>query len=285
MKSRLPGCEFGVALPLGAGGAGDLAKTQGRSSRNSQPSVPFPLAARFVAATCLLACVCVASAAQGQSAPPQNPSAAEQLPPGTTICAVLEKTLDARKAKTGDAVIAKTTMAVVSQGKVVVASGGQVLGHVTQATARSKNANSELGIAFDWVVLKGGDKIPLPTVVQAIGYGGFRPGEKEDTIANPTYSAAAGAAAVTAANSDRRSNSQTPRIETSGTPTPEAPETAGRNPALDAGSKGVVGIKGLTLTEGTDAGRGSVITAEKKDVKLERGSQFVLRVVTAAHSF
>jgi hypothetical protein len=232
----------------------------------------------------VVACLFLALSAHGQAVPPQNAEAASQLPAGTTICAVLEKTVDARKAKAGDAIVGKTTMAVLWHGKVVIASGARIVGHVTDVAVHSKSqAKSELGITFDRVVLKGGGEVPLQTVVQAIGYGGLpRPGEQqEDTIANPTYSAGAAAAAMSGGAANRRSNPEAPRIETSGTPTPEAPESAAANPALDAGSKGVVGIDGLTLTEGSTAARASVIEAKNKNVKLERGTQLILRIIAS----
>jgi hypothetical protein len=267
VKSRLPDREFGVAFFR---------------------AVPFPRATRLFAATGLLASVCLASAAYAQTAPPQNagaaslqtPSTAEQLPPGTTICAVLEKTLDTKKVKPGDAIVAKTTMAVLAHGKVVIATGARVLGHVTRVTPRSGgNATSQLAVAFDRVVLKAGDEMPLPLTLQAIGYGGLPLPTEDDPGANSPYSAMSSAATGPASSAARRTNFPAPRLDPSNAPAPAPPGITPGSPVLDAGSKGVVGIKGLTLAEGSDAAHGSVISAEKKNVRLDRGSQLILRVV------
>jgi len=294
VKSGLQGCELGLAPPLLADSVEKKCDARDKAARSLFRSVPFPLTTTLFAATCLLACVCVAPvcvipAAYGQTAPPQNAqaanasvkdaSAAEQIPPGTTICAVLEKSLDARKAKAGDAVVAKTTMAVLSHGKVVVASGARVLGHVTQATAHSGNTKSELGVTFDRILPKEGGEIPLELTLQAVGYGGLPKSSDEDV--NATYSAVQGIGPGPVAASARHSNFPPPRPEPADTPTAATPGGSPGNPVLEAGSKGVVGIEGMTLAEGKDAGQGSVISAEKKNVKLDRGSQLVLRVVAS----
>lgn len=240
---------------------------------------------------CLLACVFFAAAAYGQTAPAQNTASPNQvhaanagnpLPDGTTICVVLDNTIDAKKAKVGDAILAKTTMAVLAHGKVLIATGAKIKGHITEAKPRSKeDTKSEVGIVFDRFVAKDGGELPLPLTVQAIGYGGlsslvdsdFGPG------AHAPYSTAASAASDAAAGTSRRSGFPPPRPESSDGPNVESPGHSDRTPALDAGSKGAVGLSGLTLTEGHDVKHGSVITGTKKNVKLERGSQLILRVI------
>src|SRR5262249_8950693 len=81
----------------------------------------------------------------------------------------LTKSLDARKAKPGDPVSAKVTKDVKSDGKVVVHKGTTLVGHVTEAQARSKeHADSKLGIVFDKAVLKGGQEMAFNSTVQAL---------------------------------------------------------------------------------------------------------------------
>jgi hypothetical protein len=70
----------------------------------------------------------------------------------------------------------------------------------------------------------------------------------------------------------------TPRAtgsESSASAVPKA-ETS---PALDLGSKGMVGLKGLELTEGTDPTKGSLVESTTKDVKLGNRYELVLRVI------
>src|SRR4029077_3010540 len=96
-----------------------------------------------------------------------NASAA--LRSGTTLQAGRTKPLDAKKAKSGDEVSAKVTQDVKSNGKVVLHKGSKLVGHVTEAQAKSKeNAESKLGIVFDKAVLKGGQEVAFNGVIQAV---------------------------------------------------------------------------------------------------------------------
>ena len=51
--------------------------------------------------------------------------------------------------------------------------------------------------------------------------------------------------------------------------------TGGR---LNAGSRGVVGLSGLSMSAGASASQGAVITSDNKNVKLDGGTELVLRV-------
>jgi hypothetical protein len=91
------------------------------------------------------------------------------LASGTTMNAALSRPVDAKKNKPGDTVTAHTTQATKSDGQVVIPKGAQLVGHVTQAQARSKNqSQSELGIVFDKAVLKNGQEVPLNMTIQAV---------------------------------------------------------------------------------------------------------------------
>jgi len=51
---------------------------------------------------------------------------------------------------------------VKSEGKIVIPKGAKLVGHVTQASARTKGeSESALGIVFDKAILKNGQEIPL----------------------------------------------------------------------------------------------------------------------------
>ena len=90
------------------------------------------------------------------------------LSSGTTLQAEPTKSLDAKKAKSGDEVTAKLTQDVKADGKVVMHKGSKLVGHVTEAQAKSKeNADSKLGIVFDKAVLKGGEEVAFSGVIQA----------------------------------------------------------------------------------------------------------------------
>src|SRR6185437_1106641 len=102
----------------------------------------------------------------------QNASAGTsdlQIPSGTKVPAVLDKSIDSRKCKEGDEVVAKTTSDVVSNGKVIIPKNSKLIGHVTQASATANGgADSTLGIVFDKAMLRNGNTVPMQARIQAL---------------------------------------------------------------------------------------------------------------------
>ena len=197
-----------------------------------------------------------AGAAQSASSASKDARVATVLPLDTTVCTVLDESVNSRKAKVGDAISARVVLAAVAQGKVLVPEGSKVTGHVTQANARSRdNRESRVGIVFDRVLLKRGGWFAVNLIVQAVGPREV-PGKQEQVF----------------------SVENTP---TGGTVMVPSHETSGGTPTLDQTAEGAVGLRGLTLLPGTNAAGGSVIASSSKDVTLYSGSQLVLRVIAA----
>ena len=96
----------------------------------------------------------LAGAAQSPAPPSKDARVATALPLGTRVCAMLDESVNSRKAKAGDAISARVVLAVVSQGIVLLPEGSRVTGHVSQANARSPdNRVSRLGIVFERVLV------------------------------------------------------------------------------------------------------------------------------------
>jgi hypothetical protein len=199
-----------------------------------------------------------------------------EIPAGTLVYAEIPKTLDAKKAKPGDEVVARATLAVVSQGKIAIPSGGKIFGHITEAAALSgKDGRSKLGILFDHVLLVGGKIAPISLTVQAIGRrtvagNAENPGEPGNAEMYPPQP-------HPVVSSPHVSNGQTPTD-----PIPHtlpAPELGKSVPALDSGSHGVVGMPDVSLVETKE--HGTTIESAKRTVKLESGTEILLRVVAA----
>lgn len=234
---------------------------------------------------------------QGKVAESGTPAAGGQLASGSMIYAELSKSIDAKKAKEGDEVTAKAQQAVLSQGKVLIPKGAKLVGHVTMAKPHQKDQpQSELGIAFDHAVLKDGTQVPLGSVaIQAIappqasaamaggndmtgsgmpssnnagvgypsgGSGRMGSGNNPGTVGQ--IGSTAGGVANTAGN-------------TAGTVAGAASTSAGAGARLNGSSRGVVGMSGLSLSAG-NATQGSVIASDDKNVKLDSGTEMVLRV-------
>ena len=218
--------------------------------------------------------------------------APERMAAGTVIPVELTKTVDAKKAKTGDEVIAKVTQDMKSTtGEVVVAKDTKVLGHVTEAQARSKEQKeSEVAIAFDRAVMKNGSEMQMPMSIQAI-IGQQNNGQQNNGPqgnANPGgggYGSEPGAGMNAPSNPGRGGG-----MAGGGTPTP-APSMSGGNapsggqgsanarPPITEKTEGVIGISDLNLsTAASAANQGSVVSSEKNNVKLESGTMMLLRV-------
>lgn len=203
-----------------------------------------------------------------------------ELPVGTTICAVLTKTVDAKKAKAGDGIAARATLAVLSHGKVIIADGAKISGHIVKVTARSRsNPQSEVSMVFDHATLKDGGETPLALTVQAIGYGGVPLTMMQaDADASSPFAGPPSLVSPIPSGSRHSGVPQSQPISTPDGPGGRSGES-GVGTALDVGSKGVVGMPGLELSEGSEPAQGSVVSSSTKNVKLETGSQLILRVI------
>jgi hypothetical protein len=233
------------------------------------------------------------NAAQAQSSSSvsasQQAKAASPLPAGSVIYAELSKSVDAKKAKQGDEVSAKTTQAVLAQGKVVIPKGSKLLGHVTQVQVRSKEqAHSELGIAFDHAVLKDGTQIPIAVTIQAIGSVRVNPAF-ENQNEYPAMGSGSGMPSAAGSTAPGRPGGV---MGTAGSTVGGVANTAGGVAGtvagdtagivggghLDASSRGVVGLPNLTLSaSASSSAQGSVIASDKGNVKLDSGTELVLR--------
>ncbi len=193
---------------------------------------------------------------------------------GTTICVALANSIDARKAKPGDAITARVTLPVLANGKVIIPNDAKITGHVTLVKTRSHDSNeSQIGIVFDRAVLKDGSEFPLALTVQAIG----RTSQSAAEIASqePYSPSVATAPTPRQPGFPRRPQSADP-------PQPvrsDADSQAAQHPILDTGSHGTIGLPDLTLTESPDVASGSMVMSSKKNVKLDSGTEIILRVI------
>jgi hypothetical protein len=201
----------------------------------------------------------------------------------------LSKTIDAKKAKTGDEVVATVRQDMAtSRGDVVVPKDTKVIGHVTEAQARNKEQKqSELGIAFDHAVVKG-DQMQLPMSIQAViappssnpGAGGPEPSGPAPSASAPT-----GTPSNSPMGGSRQGGtsgtSQSPSAQQNyphGGSTSESPQSSNL-PPITGNTQGVIGMSDVKLASGAqNSQQGSVLTSEKNNVKIEKGTVLLLRV-------
>ena len=193
--------------------------------------------------------------------------------------ATLVKPLDSKKLKEGDMVICQTTAPLHWRGGLIP-SGTRIIGHVTQATARSKGSpDSTLGIAFDRIEFPKGREILMKGTLQAIAPSletGPTTGPATPGSLGGSGSRALSPAALSPSASDRGNNSvsgagnspgTTPSAATVG---PASGSAAGSSkPMVTSQSQGALGMKGLEL-------KNSVISSSGKEVKVDGGTQMLI---------
>jgi len=203
-----------------------------------------------------------------QAAPPAN-QGPTKFSPGSLLPVELNKTVDAKKAHTGDPVLGKIPHDLSANGKVIIPQDAKVIGHIAEVKPSSHdNKDSMLGIVFDKITLKDGSEIPLTAVMQAVGapvsttpsgYQGAPPPQSNPTGANQTSEMGV------------PTNSTAPVGQQQEPGIPSGPS----NPPLTGTSQGVIGLNGYSLSQG--AMQDSVISSQEHNVKLESGTQILLR--------
>jgi Bacterial conjugation TrbI-like protein len=240
-----------------------------------------------------LATLCAAGLRAQSAAPSETTSSDASLASGTVINAELNSSIDSKKAKPGEQVTAHTTEAVKStDGRTILPRGAKIIGHVTQASARSKGeGESVLAIQFDKAILKDKQEVLLNNVtIQAVAAPG-----REAAGYNPTTAGAPGSPSNTQSNNPSMSGSRGARPEgtqptsTNTYPTadptntyPTADPTNGpagesNSGPLPANMRGVYGMEGVRLNVKGNAGE-TVLTSSDKNVHLDGGTRLLLAV-------
>jgi hypothetical protein len=224
----------------------------------------------------------------GQSLAPQPvessqaQAGAPRIAPGSVIPVELRKTIDAKKVKTGDEVEAKTTQDLKSNnGEVVLPKDTKVMGRITEVQARSKEQKeSQVGIAFNHVVMKNGTDVNLPMSIQAI----IAPpsSNNNDNAGAPQTSSMPSGGGASPSGGRAGMGGGAPARGTATTSTGDVPansqSSGAARPAITGSTQGVVGISDVQLAKAPNATDGSVVSSDKNNVKVESGTLMLLKV-------
>jgi len=218
------------------------------------------------------------------------------LASGSSVNAVLTKPLDSKRSKPGDPVSARTTQNARTEGGTSIPKGSTLIGHVSDAHAAAEGqAGSSMGIVFDKAVTRDGHEIPLRYLgIQAMA-------AAEASAASSAGDAGAMMGAAGRAGMSRgggllgRTTGAVGGTVGSGLGATggvgslaggasgalqAGPGAMGGLDAagmLTAGSSGVFGLHGLSLSGGAaDAATGSVMTSSAKNVHLDQGTRLLL---------
>jgi hypothetical protein len=219
-----------------------------------------------------------APAGQSQTTSANGPM---KIAPGSVIPVELTKSIDAKKARPGDEVEAKVTQDLKTPtGAVLVPKDTKVVGRITEAEARSKEQKeSELAISFDRAVTKQGSTMQLPMSIQAVigqrNTFASAPGG-DDVGSTATQGAPAGTASPRAPGMGAQPPA-TPSPAAESTPN-DSQNSKNTYPPITSQTQGVIGISNVTLSPAAAGNKGSVLTSDKNNVKLESGTMMLLRV-------
>lgn len=200
-----------------------------------------------------------------------------QRPQGPAIPATLAKSVDSKKVKAGDPIEAKTDVSMSNASGVQIPQGSKIVGRITEVKSRSKgDAELSLTFSFDKIVLKNGQELPFHAIAQAIGL--------PQSSAQAAFPENGGPASQPGQGGGGQSGMRAPGAtpNTAGADNSGAaqaqPGTAGSGNTgmLPENATGAVNLKGLTLTSQNNE---SVVTSSSKSVKLDSGTQMLVRVL------
>jgi hypothetical protein len=245
-----------------------------------------------------------APVALSEQSPSQTAAASQNTEDIPFMLVELSGSLNAKKLKPGDPIRAQVIQDVLSHGKIVIPAESKLLGHVTEANARSESVESRLGLVFDKVLLKHHGEMGFQGIVQAVAPPvpkTLREDEAELMFPplslpgqnNPPNPINSGTAMGNRGSGNQpRGNQPFPDARNMpGSILPGSPgyrpnttiqDTSAQNRSLSLGTRqGVFGLQGVSLsTEKTGLTPGPVIVSKVADVKLESGTQLLLKITT-----
>lgn len=233
--------------------------------------------------------------AQQSGASANNSAQADPIQPEAMyVLAEFTNSVNAGKLTPGSQVRAEVAQDVLAHGKIIIPASSKLIGHVTEIKTRGSETPSRLGIIFDKVLLKHHKEGALLGVVHALAPPTQRRARQDepDQLQFPSPGVGQGPSAPMGGSrsSSRRTSMQTifPDLSTTSTD-PNSQASWNREAGASAGSQappmsigvrqGVYGMKGLTLSTDSSAYTpGPVILSTANDVKLEYGTQVIIKV-------
>jgi hypothetical protein len=85
------------------------------------------------------------------------------------ITGELQDKLDTKTSKSGDSVVVKTTEQATTANGVEIPKGSKITGHIIEVAAKGQDGeNSRVTIQFDQAEIKGGQSMPIRSVIQSV---------------------------------------------------------------------------------------------------------------------
>ena len=208
---------------------------------------------------------------------PEAAVLANEQPSVSTVFAVVLKRLDTRNASLNQEFTLRTITDVILDGVVVIPTGSKVVGHVVELATKGKESEqSILAIVIDKAVLENGRELRLQAIIAAVAapedgalpsdptYGMMHSNEPKMVASGPRAGdlSASSKADSSAALSTARINGE-----------------MRKGLLLNNDSNGTIGFPGLSLTWRLDSPPAvSVFSSKNKEIRLEAGTQVLLRM-------
>lgn len=225
----------------------------------------------------------------------------------------LEGKLDSKSAKAGDEVVLKTSEKVKTADGTVIPKGSRLVGHVTEVQAHAKGqAGSRIGLAFDRVELKGGQSLAIHSMIESIQPNASAMAadsmDSEEAFSGPAGGGsgigggamsggrvggggllggtANGAAAATGRVGSDLGSTAGGAVRATGDMGADATGSLAHGvsgAAQGAGSLGphATGIQGVMLNGEAAGSASGMLSAAKKNIHLDSGTQMVLGIAAA----
>jgi hypothetical protein len=207
-----------------------------------------------------------ASSAVQATAPDQNtptlPGKPISVPNNTLVLGKLLTNLDSATAKAGEPVEVRIDEDIKSGHRVRVPKGSILNGHLTSVRPFSTEASqSVIAILFDRITLKNGEQIALNLTIHALAP---QMDMKTDTLEDVRGMRGVEQDALAAGHLDT---------------------TTGTIDGLSHESRGVYGLKGISIVNQSEKGeRISLVVSKSENLRLKKGSQLVMQVVSRKSS-
>ncbi len=227
---------------------------------------------------------------------------------GTRLAGELQNTIDARKAKVGDEVFLKTTQAIKSEGRTIVNKGARLIGRVTEVSEKAEaNGESRVGILFNRLE-SGSLEVAIVASIASISKSQANALGNDQARAGIDVNGSSSASARPTASGQRTSSSgstvggavggvtNSVGGVVNGTSTATSDVLGSAATAVDSAVNGSTSAAGgatsavgrslgrIQISESADASAsgGSVLSLRGENLRVEKGTTFILVLTQAA---
>jgi hypothetical protein len=202
--------------------------------------------------------------------------------------------IDSKNAKAGEPIVVKTTEKATTADGVVIPKGSRILGHVTDVQPHSKqNPNAKLTLQFDQAQLKGGQTLPIKSVLGSVApaagsasanqvdpFGTGAPGATGTTPAgSPTGASPGGSPGMAPTQTTQTQGSTAAMMSNSANNAPKAGTVVSTQGNVAIKTTGIPGVLIAANANGQPFSNASgALLGAQQNVHLDGGTQMVLAI-------